>query len=93
MGHGLFSAKLLTDNSKQKGTICDLSETSLDACKKLFKHLSLNFAQVNFHHKNFFDLEESTKFDFLVMGEVLEHVEDGLGFVNKARRLLKNEER
>lgn len=89
VGHGLFTNEMLTVFPNIEPTVVDISSTSIAAAGTLLETFGVDSKQVNFVHSDFFDLEQSEqKYDFIIMGEVLEHVNDGHTFMRKARALL-----
>ena len=83
-GHGLYLDKALEIlDKKTTFTVVDISQTSIDLAK--------NFTaddRVSFNVKNIFDFSDATHYDFICMGEVLEHVEDPLKLLQKLNKLL-----
>lgn len=83
-GHGLFLSKSLEIFDKSTSfDVVDISKTSIDLAKKF-----TNDSRVNFTVKNVFDFTNESKYDFIVMGEVLEHVEDPVALLSKLSDLL-----
>jgi 2-polyprenyl-3-methyl-5-hydroxy-6-metoxy-1,4-benzoquinol methylase len=83
-GHGLYLSKALEIlNSKTKFTAIDISKTSIEITKKI-----VNNQKVTFNVRNIFDYHPNEKFDFITMGEVLEHVEEPLKLLSKLKDLL-----
>src|ERR1022692_3729886 len=71
-GHGLQVAeatKILGSNSKF--TVVDISPTSLNITRRLVDDDSMNFVL-----SDIFQYKPEQKFDFITLGEVLEHMED-----------------
>ena len=88
-GHGLMSKYLIEESQSNNGTICDISKKSLELVKEILKKkLKLN-RQIEFRRNDFFKLKISTKFDFIIMGEVVEHVTNPVKFILKAKKLLQ----
>lgn len=83
-GHGLyiFEALHLLPETKQFDLV-DISQSSLDLAKGI-----INSDRINYYLKNIFDFEDDQKYDFITMGEVLEHVENPLGLLKKIATLL-----
>jgi 2-polyprenyl-3-methyl-5-hydroxy-6-metoxy-1,4-benzoquinol methylase len=90
VGHGLFTSEILRAYPEIHSTVVDISETSIKAADKLLQTFDIPVDRVNFIHSDFFDLKENDQlFDFIIMGEVLEHVNDGHTFMKKAHGLLR----
>jgi len=83
-GHGLYmlEAFQLLANI-QKFDLVDISQSSLDLAKGI-----INEEAIHYYLKNIFDFTEEQKYDFITMGEVLEHVEDPLSMLQKISNLL-----
>ena len=72
-GHGLQVAeatKILASDSRF--TVVDISPTSLNIARRL-----VNDDRVNFVLSDIFQYKPEGKFDFITLGEVLEHIKDG----------------
>lgn len=83
-GHGLFISEAL----KQLGNdtrfhLLDISPTSIEVSKKFIGN-----HQVEYILKDIFEYQPSETFDFISMGEVLEHVEDPVHLLEKLKTLL-----
>jgi len=87
VGHGLYLSKALDilDN-KTTFTVVDISETSL----RFAKHF-INDNRVEYNLRDIFDFNNDEKYDFITLGEVLEHVEDPLGLLLKLNDLLSDD--
>lgn len=85
-GHGLYLDKALSIlNPDTSFTVVDISETSIE--------LSKNFTsdpRVQFNLKDIFEFNNGEKYDFIALGEVLEHVEDPLALLTKLNELLSD---
>lgn len=92
VGHGLFSSEVLKRFPKARVTAVDISETSLQVAQEMMLALGGDLSRVVFEHGDFVKWEASEpKFDFILMGEVLEHVDNAPVFLEKARTLLTEE--
>ena len=83
-GHGLYldeAVRILGSDTHYE--VVDISPTSLEMCKGLVKH-----DQVSFVLADIFTLQPEEKYDLIVMGELIEHLEDPLGMLLKASELL-----
>ena len=86
-GHGLyiFEALNILPDMKQFDLV-DISKSSLALAKGI-----INDDNIQFYLANIFDFKEDEKYDFINMGEVLEHVEQPLNLLKKAGDLLNKE--
>ncbi len=67
--------------------ICDISKQSLNFTKEILRlYKPLN--KINYKHQDFFDFKTNKKFDLIVMGEVIEHVDKPEKFLQHAKKLL-----
>lgn len=84
VGHGLYLSKSLEIlDDEASFTVVDISETSIT----LAKHFTNN-SRIAFNLRDIFDFDNEEKFDFITLGEVLEHVEDPLKLLSKLNSLL-----
>lgn len=83
-GHGLYISEAigLLGRSVQYDLV-DISESSLQLARKMISH-----NQVNYIHSDVFDYNPAEKYDCIVMGEVLEHVEDPMALLERLGNLL-----
>jgi 2-polyprenyl-3-methyl-5-hydroxy-6-metoxy-1,4-benzoquinol methylase len=89
VGHGLFTAVLKNKLPNIRSTIIDISKTSILAAQSLLDAFGVDKLSMQFIHGDFMDVpQESESFDFIILGEVLEHVNDGDAFLKKAKKLL-----
>jgi 2-polyprenyl-3-methyl-5-hydroxy-6-metoxy-1,4-benzoquinol methylase len=85
-GHGLYISEainIIRDNAQFD--LVDISKSSLDISGKLI----LN-NKVAFIHSDIFEYSPKIKYDFISMGEVLEHVENPVKLLMKLHSLLKD---
>ncbi len=83
-GHALYILEAIKkSNEKINFQLVDISPSSMELAKGIAKNLPINFLL-----KNIFDFSPEEKFDFITMGEVIEHVEDPLSLLIKVRELL-----
>ncbi len=89
VGHGLFTSTMLSQFRSIKATIVDISETSIRTAKEILETFQVDHSPINFIHGDYLktSLDESG-FDFIIMGEVLEHVNDAPAFMNRTKALL-----
>lgn len=90
VGHGLFSAELMRRVPNVNLTLVDISAASLKLAREMLITFKQNPARVRFIHGDYLSVPlESDGFDFLIVGEVLEHVNDAPGFLRRTQQLLR----
>ena len=88
-GHGLFLKNAIDIlNDDVKVTAIDISPVSLDISKSIINHFYPN-KEVSFINEDVLNLNLDSAYDFIVMGEVIEHVENPKLLLNKIEKLLK----
>lgn len=87
-GLGQYLSKALKYGKFQDYLAVDLSPTSVEQCKKYMTYCGIDETKYCILQKDFFNLSSEQKFDFIVMGEVLEHVEQPLEMMKKIHSLL-----
>lgn len=86
-GHGLFineATELLDHNIEYD--LVDVSEKSLEVAESF-----IDYKGINYIHSDIFEYESNKKYDFISMGEVLEHVENPEALLNKLKSMLNYE--
>jgi len=78
-GHGLYISEALRQFSDDTiFDLVDISPTSIEMSK-----IALDTDRVNYFQKDIFDFDDQTKYDFITIGEVIEHVEDPKALMQK----------
>jgi len=91
-GHGLFAAEVLQRFSDIKATLLDISETSLGVTSDILSAFKIDSSRFSFINADFLSTSvPEDKFDFVSIGEVLEHVNDAPGFLKRVGSLLKGQ--
>ena len=89
VGHGLFSSTLLTAYPDIQGTGIDISETSIQIAENMLNTFSVDTDRLHFIHSDYLKAEIAPgQFDFIIMGEVLEHVNNAPDFMARTKQLL-----
>jgi 2-polyprenyl-3-methyl-5-hydroxy-6-metoxy-1,4-benzoquinol methylase len=86
-GHGMYisdAISIIGDDTNYD--LADISPSSIDIAKRMIKN-----SKVNYNLIDIFEYFPSHKYDFITMGEVLEHVEDPVALLAKLHSLLTDE--
>ena len=84
-GHGLFTQEAVNDLPNAIIDVVDISKSSIELSKQF-----VSGGSVNYYLKDVYEYHTNEKYDFIVMGEVLEHVEDPVALLKKLNSLLNN---
>lgn len=89
-GHGLFMDKALEHlQDTAEITAVEISATSLDITKSIITFFHPQDAgRIKYHNMDMLDLDLNNKYDFIMMGEVLEHVTSPDRLLKKLKELL-----
>ncbi len=87
-GHGLFLLESLRSGIARRYTTLDLSQTSIDITRSFVDYFDPAAAQVDYVHADIYAWRVSQRYDFIVAGEVLEHVDDPAGLLTRLGELL-----
>lgn len=91
-GHGLFAVEVMQRFPDLRATLLDISETSIQLTSEILAAFQIDSSRFSFIHGDFLSVPiKGDKFDFISMGEVLEHVNDAPGFLKRACRLLESQ--
>jgi len=89
VGHGLFSSTLLSRYSDVKGMAVDISETSIRIATETLRTFQADLDRLTFVRGDYLTADiPARNFDFIIMGEVLEHVNDARAFMDRTKALL-----
>ena len=87
-GHGFFSYLVKKEfPDYEKIDIVDISDTSLEMTKKI---IGYDQEKITYNKTDIFDYDDSKKYDFIVLGEVLEHLDEPKEILIKLSNLLKS---
>ena len=87
-GHGLFLKSAIDILDKDISiTAVDISQTSLNVSKSIINYF-YPLKNIDFINADMLNLDINLKYDFVVMGEVIEHVEDPKNLLVKISKLL-----
>jgi 2-polyprenyl-3-methyl-5-hydroxy-6-metoxy-1,4-benzoquinol methylase len=90
VGHALFTVEMMRRFSNSEITLVDISPTSIELAKEMLATFRLDSSRVRFVLGDYLKVSlDADQFDFIIMGEVLEHVNDAPGFLVRARQLLR----
>ena len=85
-GHGLYISEAIDVlGNSTSFDLVDISESSLAISKKMIRD-----NDVNFIHSDIFEYETESRYDWITMGEVLEHVEEPVGLLERLQYLLSD---
>lgn len=90
-GTGFFLCEFLRENSKWEGTGVDLADSSISISEEILKTNKINQESYELKKIDFHNLREEEKFDRIICGEFLEHLENPLEALKKFNILLKND--
>lgn len=88
-GHGYFLMTAMKSSSFDEFMAVDISDTSIQQTRALIEHFAPKLAaRADLRLMNFLDCDlPHEAFDAVVMGEVLEHVEEPIAFLRRIREL------
>jgi len=91
-GHGLFLLELLKVTNKSKLIdVVDISKSSIKMTKHIIKSISEEYMKnISFHTSDINDYKANKRYDFITMGEVIEHVNDPLKILKSLFDLLSD---
>lgn len=88
-GHGLFSALVLRRFPSAEATLLDISATSLDLARRVLPAFAPGASNVSFVAGDFLAAETEGPFPLVVMGELLEHVDEPRRPLRRAAELVR----
>jgi 2-polyprenyl-3-methyl-5-hydroxy-6-metoxy-1,4-benzoquinol methylase len=88
-GYGQYLVRALLNCKFNKYVACDISKTSVDGSNKYLKYRNLDDKCVVVN-RDFFEFDSDDIYDCIVMGEVLEHVEEPVKMLKRLHILLSD---
>ena len=90
-GHGLYLSKAI-EYLKPETVIqaVDISPISIEISESIIKHIHPNISNINFWTGDFLNFSPTALYDFIAIGEVLEHVNEPYKMLCKMRSLLSD---
>lgn len=91
-GHGLFLLELLKIVDKSIIIdVVDISKSSIAMTQSIVKSININYLKnINFHTSDINDYQANKMYDFITMGEVIEHVDNPLTILKNLHSLLSD---
>ena len=87
-GHGFFSFLIKKEfPDYEKIDIVDISDTSLEMTKNI---IGYDENKINYYKRDIFEYDDVNKYDFIFLGEVLEHLDEPKNILIKLSKLLKS---
>lgn len=90
-GHGVYFTYAVNHTEYDCYYGIDLSQTAVDMSRSIIGKQVNGQKQVVIEKKDFLELSDDKKYDAIIAGEVLEHVEDPGLFLRKMKRLAKQD--
>ncbi len=92
VGHGLFTSNMIKRYPNVDAVAVDISETSILTAREILKTFQVDDDAIEFIHGDFLAVDfNQRKFDFIIMGEVLEHVNNAPDFLRRTKEILKKD--
>ncbi|MBI2653877.1 class I SAM-dependent methyltransferase [Candidatus Woesearchaeota archaeon] len=88
-GTGIYIAQFLANNPSWQGTGVDLGNTAIEFTKNVLAWNKIPSHRIALYKEDIYKFETDKRFDRIMCGEFLEHVEDPLGVLIKLHKLLK----
>lgn len=90
-GHGHLFVAAMEKSAYDSYLAVDIAQSSVDVTAAYVEYCLPGRTNWQVRQMDFFDFDSSEQFDAIVMGEVLEHVEQPRKFLNKIRELAKDD--
>lgn len=90
-GHGIFFIEAIKQNNFSSYKAVDLSPSSIELTQKFVEsYFEKTYSNVDIVLQDIFNMNDNEKFDFINMGEVLEHVENPKSLLIRVAELLND---
>ncbi len=87
-GHGLFLTEAIKCFKNASFKVVDISPTAINMSRRAVQIMVDNNPEIKLIESDIFNYYHNEPFDFITMGEILEHVEAPLALLRKARELM-----
>lgn len=87
-GHGLFLSEALKRFPEAMFQVVDISPVSIEITREILKFFAGDGTKVNFTQADIREYDTAETFDLIMMGEVLEHVENPRSILESIREFL-----
>lgn len=89
-GHGMFLVQAALANQEATYNVVDISQESIRMTKGIVSHFLPSLANISFQVMDITERIPDEKYDFIVFGEVLEHVENPAVLLGKIKGMMAN---
>lgn len=90
-GTAFFLSEFLRNNPDWNGIGIDLAAVSIDISRQILRANGIPDIRYQIVQKDFFEYETEKRFDRIICGEFLEHLENPLTILQKFNKILKSE--
>lgn len=87
-GHGLFIREALRQFPDLDVAVCEISAASIAVSRRILAAFGVHAARIRFTQSDFFAFSNDRQYDFVTVGEVLEHVGDPVSFLARVHECL-----
>ena len=88
-GHGLLLIDAIRRFPQVEAVVCDISQAAIDLTKEMLCSFHVDSSHIKFMRQDFFGFSSKKGFfDFITLGEILEHVKDVKGFMKRVYDLI-----
>jgi 2-polyprenyl-3-methyl-5-hydroxy-6-metoxy-1,4-benzoquinol methylase len=90
-GTGIFISNFLERNKAWHGAALDISDSAIDFARNTFRVYRIGDSRVSLIQDDIYKFEPEVKYDVILCGEFLEHLEDPLGALKKLYSILDDD--